>query len=74
MPNSGIQQEFRDELKEHEHRLNELEKMAAEFTVRVEVICRKIDTVTGWIKALVISLLSTTCGFIAWYVEHLLSP
>jgi len=48
-----------------------LEKSDAEFAIRLQNLIEKIDNLTGWIKALVVSIIGTGVGFIIWYIQSL---
>ncbi len=58
-------------VKDHEQRLVALEKADAEFAIRLENLLEKIESLTGWIKALVVSIAGTGVGFIIWYIQSL---
>jgi hypothetical protein len=58
---------FRD----HEKRIVALEKADAEFAIKLQNLLEKIDSLTGWIKALVVSIIGTGVGFIIWYIQSL---
>ena len=64
-------QEVKEQLRDHEKRIIALEKADAEFAVRLQNLIEKIDSLTGWIKALVISIIGTGVGFIVWYIQSL---
>jgi hypothetical protein len=64
-------QEVREQLRDHEKRIVALEKANAEFAIRLQNLIEKIDSLTGWIKALVVSIISTGVGFIVWYIQSL---
>ena len=64
-------QEVKDQLRDHEKRIIALEKADAEFAIRLQNLIEKIDSLTGWIKALVISIIGTGVGFIIWYIQSL---
>ncbi|NLX81588.1 MAG: hypothetical protein GXZ03_08505 [Proteiniphilum sp.] len=63
--------EIRDQLRDHEKRIIALEKADAEFAIKLENLLEKIDNLTGWIKALVVSIVGTGVGFIIWYIQSL---
>ena len=63
--------EVKDQLRDHEKRIIALEKADAEFAIRIENLIEKIDNLTGWIKALVVSIVGTGVGFIIWYIQSL---
>ena len=58
-------------LREYGRRLDKLEQDTAEFRVHIKNLCKKIDELTGWIKALVVSIIGTGVGFIIWYIQSL---
>ena len=64
-------EELKDQLRDHEKRIVALEKSDAEFAIRLQNLIEKIDSLTGWIKALVVSIISTGVGFIIWYIQSL---
>ena len=64
-------QEVREQLRDHEKRIVASEKSDAEFAIRLENLIEKIDSLTGWIKALVVSIITTGVGFIIWYIQSL---
>ena len=58
-------------LKEHGKRLDKIEQESAEFRVHIQNLCKKIDELTSWLKALVLALIGTFGGFIIWYIQSL---
>ncbi len=64
-------QEVKDQLRDHEKRIVALEKADAEFAIRLQNLIEKIDSLTTWIKALVVSIIGTGIGFIIWYIQSL---
>jgi hypothetical protein len=64
-------QEVKEQLRDHEKRIIALERADAEFAIRLQNLIEKIDSLTGWIKALVISIIGTGVGFIIWYIQSL---
>ena len=64
-------EEIREQLRDHEKRIIALEKADAEFAIKLESLLEKIDSLTGWIKALVVSIIGTGVGFIIWYIQSL---
>ena len=64
-------EEVKDQLRDHEKRIVALEKSDAEFAIRLQNLIEKIDSLTGWIKALVVSIVGTGVGFIIWYIQSL---
>lgn len=63
--------EIKETVKEHERRIVALEKADAEFAIRLENLVEKIESLTSWIKALVLSILGTGVGFVIWYIQSL---
>ena len=66
-----MHEEVKDQLRDHEKRIIALEKADAEFAIRLQNLIEKIDSLTGWIKALVVSIITTGVGFIIWYIQSL---
>jgi hypothetical protein len=66
-----VHEEVKDQLRDHEKRIIALEKSDAEFAIRLQNLIEKIDSLTGWIKALVVSIIGTGVGFIVWYIQSL---
>ena len=64
-------EEVKEQLRDHEKRIIALEKSDAEFAIKLENLLEKIDNLTGWIKALVVSIIGTGVGFIIWYIQSL---
>lgn len=58
-------------LKEHGKRLDKLEQESAEFRVHIQNLCKKIDELTSWIKALITAMIGTFGGFIVWYIQSI---
>jgi len=64
-------EEVREQLRDHERRIVILEKADAEFAIRLENLIEKLENLTGWIKALIVTVVSTGIGFIVWYIQSL---
>jgi hypothetical protein len=64
-------EEIREQLRDHEKRIVALEKADAEFAIKLQNLIEKIDSLTGWIKALVVSIITAGVGFIIWYIQSL---
>lgn len=58
-------------LEEHDRRLDRIEQDNVEFRVQIKNLCRKLDELTGWIKALILTMIGTFGGFIIWYIQSL---
>lgn len=67
----SVHEEVKDQLRDHEKRIIALEKSDAEFAIRLQNLIEKIDSLTGWVKALVVSIVGTGVGFIIWYIQSL---
>jgi len=66
-----MHEELKDQLRDHEKRIVALEKSDAEFAIRLQNLIEKIENLTSWIKALVVSIVGTGVGFIIWYIQSL---
>lgn len=66
-----VHEEFKEQLRDHEKRIVALEKADAEFAIRLNNLLEKIESLTSWIKALVVSIIGTGVGFIIWYIQSL---
>ena len=64
-------EEVKEQLRDYEKRLVALEKADAEFAIKLQNLIEKIDSLTGWIKALVVSIITAGVGFIIWYIQSL---
>ena len=63
--------EVKDTLRDHEKRIVKLEKTDAEFTIKFDNLCKQLEQLTSWVKALVVSIIGTGVGFIIWYIQSL---
>ena len=63
--------EYEELLKEHGIRLDKIEQSQAESRTQIKNLCSKIDELTGWIKALILAMVSTFGGFVVWYIQSL---
>lgn len=63
--------EHDEAIREHDRRLDKIEQETAEFRVHIKNLCKKIDELTGWIKALVLAIVGTSVGFLIWYIQSL---
>lgn len=64
-------QEYDKLLREHGRRLDKIEQDSAAFREQIKNLCSKIDELTGWVKALVLSIVGIGIGFIIWYIQSL---
>mgnify|MGYP001275464414 CR=1 FL=1 len=58
-------------LEEHDRRLDRIEQDGVEFRVQIKNLCRKIDELTSWLKALILAMIGTFGGFVIWYIQSL---
>jgi phage shock protein A len=63
--------EHDDLLREHGKRLDKIEQESAEFRTQIRNLCKKIEELTGWIKALILAMIGTFGGFVVWYIQSL---
>jgi len=63
--------EHNEAIKDHDRRLDKIEQESAEFRVHIQNLLKKIDELTGWIKALIITIVGTAGGFVIWYIQSL---
>ncbi len=63
--------EVKDTLRDHEKRIVKLEKTDAEFTIKFDHLCKQLEQLTSWIKALVAAIISSGIGFVIWYIQSL---
>jgi hypothetical protein len=66
-----MHEELKEQVRDHERRIVALEKADAEFAVRLENLCMKLEELTGWLKALVFAMIGTFGGFVIWYIQTL---
>lgn len=66
-----LHDDFQARLRDHEKRISALERHGAEFAVRLEHLCKKLDELTAWIKTLVFTILGAFGGFVIWYIQSL---
>ena len=64
-------EEICEQLRDHEKRIVALEKADAEFAIKLQNLIEKIDSLTGWVKALIVSIIGTGVGFTIWYIQSL---
>lgn len=58
-------------LNDHSERIRTLEKSDAQNGVIIQQLCKKMDSLINWIKALIIAMLGVGGGFIIWYIQSL---
>jgi len=69
----GLDFEERTEkrLNDHADRIRYLETNDARQTVIIEELCKKMDNLISWIKALLIAWCTGMGGFLIWYIQSL---
>ncbi|WP_432664668.1 hypothetical protein R9X47_00320 [Wukongibacter baidiensis] len=60
-----------ERLYEHEIRIRELEIKEARTSERIDGLIGKLDSMTNWIKALIMMGLTSLIGFLIWYIQNL---
>ena len=63
--------EVKDQLRVHEKRIVKLEKTDAEFTIKFDNLCKQLEQLTSWIKALVLAIVTSGISFFIWYVQNI---
>ena len=58
-------------LNDHAERIRYLETNNARQTVIIEELCKKMDSLISWIKALLIAWCTGMGGFLIWYIQSL---
>lgn len=58
-------------LNDHSDRIRALETSAARNGVIITELCKKMDSLINWIKALIVTLITGSGGFIIWYIKSL---
>ena len=75
MGQCSFHDDLKSQVKDHEVRIETLERKDAGNDVRIENLCRQLENLTGWVKALVVSLIGTLVtgggGFVIWYIQSL---
>lgn len=64
-------QEIVNKLENHEKRIGKLEISDAKMGEKIESLIEKLDSLTGWIKALVMLVATSFVGFFFWYIQSL---
>jgi hypothetical protein len=69
----GLNFEERTEkrLNDHADRIRYLETNDARQAVIIEELCKKMDSLISWIKALLIAWCTGMGGFLIWYIQSL---
>jgi len=65
------QERTENRLNDHAKRIRYLENSDARQTVIIEELCKKMDNLISWIKALLITYATGLGGFIIWYIQSL---
>lgn len=58
-------------LNDHADRIRYLETGFAAQTVIVQELCKKMDSLINWIKALLLAWCTSMGGFLIWYIQSL---
>ncbi|MCT4566151.1 MAG: hemolysin XhlA family protein [Maledivibacter sp.] len=58
-------------LDDHEKRIGNLEINDAKMSEKIENLIEKLDSLTTWIKALVMLGITSLVGFFFWYVQSI---
>jgi|GEM_PF-4678110 len=56
--------------RQHEKRIDSIENNVASLTSEVNILCRRIDGLLSWVKALVVGLTITTATFLFKIIER----
>ena len=64
-------QEVVSRLDNHEKRIGQLEISDAKMGEKIENLIEKLDSLTSWIKALVLLVSTSFIGFFFWYIQNL---
>ena len=74
LDNAVIQMKIKEHdeiLKEHAKEIEATKEDRATFREQIKHLCSKVEEQTGWIKALVLTVLGTLGGFLIWYIQSL---
>lgn len=58
-------------LDNHETRIQDLEKADVKLFERIDSLISQMQSVTGWIKWLIITLILSLTGFFIWYIQSI---
>jgi hypothetical protein len=64
-------EQIKEQVKDHESRIRKLEISDATMTERMDNLIKQLSSLTGWVKALVIILITSLTGFLIWYIQSL---
>lgn len=64
-------QDLKEQVQDHEVRIRTLEVDSVRLGERLESLCKELSSLTSWIKALFIALVTAMGGFIIWYIQSL---
>ena len=67
------QKEICETLKDHGTRIGRLEVKDAEQSVKIDNLVDSLKNLTGWIKALVLSMFGALIGFGVWIIQYLIT-
>ena len=65
------QERVENRLNDHADRLRALETGFAAQTVIVQELCKKLDSLISWIKALLVAWGTGLGAFLIWYIQSL---
>ena len=55
----------------HESRITKLEIADSEIFAKIDNLIKSVNSLVGWIKSLVVTLLVALLGFFVWYVQSI---
>ncbi|WP_432400898.1 hemolysin XhlA family protein [Wukongibacter sp. M2B1] len=64
-------QQIINRMDNHEKRIGKLEINDAKMGEKIENLIGKLDSLTSWIKALVMLVATSFIGFFFWYIQSL---
>lgn len=65
-----IECSLHEDVKALDDRVHVLEKSDVRMTERVDNLIKQLESLTAWVKTLVILLVTTLGGFFIWYVQN----
>ena len=66
-----IYREIVNRLDNHEKRIGKLEINDAKMGEKIENLIKKLDSLTSWIKALVMVFAASFISFFFWYIQNI---
>ena len=61
--------EVTGQLKIHEERITALEISDAKQREQIKNLCKELQNLTSWIKALVVTIIGSLVTFFIWYIQ-----